>query len=205
MITFKQYADIISKISKKLKVKKDIATAVLIKAQEKGINPLKWQSHITMLSTFVSLVTEYLPELFDKPLPYKITSNKHDWKRYEFSIKVRDLINLAKVKVAIVDPDGIGNYEVDSKVDGSHDITGVVGTAAAIKIFTTVVAIILDFVKAVQPNEVEFTAVKTEETGESRTKLYDRMAKRPTPKGYEYSSKPARGGSETIFTFSKKK
>ena len=57
MITFKQYADIISKISKKLKVKKDIATAVLVKAQEKGIDPLKWQSHITMLSTFVSLVT----------------------------------------------------------------------------------------------------------------------------------------------------
>ena len=188
----------------------DIATAVLVKAQEKGIDPLKWQSHITMLSTFVSLVTEYLPELFDKPLPYKITSNKHDWKRYEFSIKVRDLINLAKVKVAIVDPDGIGNYEVDFKVDGSHDITGVVGTAA-IKIFTTVVAIILDFVKAVQPNEVEFTAAKhipafrTKSTGESRINLYDRMAKRLTPKGYEYSSKLARGGSETIYTFRKKK
>ena len=141
----------------------------------------------------------YISELFDKPLPYKITSNKHDWKKYEFSI------SRMLVKVAIIDYDGIGNYEVDFKVDGLHALTGLVGSADSLKIFTTVVAIILDFVKAVQPNEVEFTAVKTEETGESRTKLYDRMAKRLTPKGYEYSSKPARGGSETIFTFSKKK
>ena len=175
----------------------DIATAVLVKAQEKGIDPLKWQSHITMLSTFVSLVTEYLPELFDKPLPYKITSNKHDWKRYEFSI------SRMLVKVAIIDHDGIGNYEVDFKVDGSHDITGLVGSKDSLKIFTTVVAIILDFVKAEQPNEVEFTAVKTKSTGESRIKLYDRMAKRLTPKGYEYSSESK--SSETIYAFSKKK
>ena len=141
----------------------------------------------------------YIAEVFDKPLPYKITSNKHDWKKYEFSI------SRMLVKVAIIDYDGIGNYEVDFKVDDLHALTGLVGSANSLKIFTTVVAIILDFVKAVQPNEVEFTAVKTEETGESRTKLYDRMAKRLTPKGYEYSSKPARGGSETIFTFSKKK
>ena len=33
MITFKQYTDVISKISKKLDVTKDIATAALVKAQ----------------------------------------------------------------------------------------------------------------------------------------------------------------------------
>ena len=175
----------------------DIATAVLVKAQEKGIDPLKWQSHITMLSTFVSLVTEYLPELFDKPLPYKITSNKHDWKRYEFSI------SRMLVKVTIIDYDGVGNYEVDFKVDNLHALTGLVGSKDSLKIFTTVIAIILDFVKAVQPNEIVFTAVKTKSTGESRIKLYDRMAKRLTPKGYEYSSESK--SSETIYAFSKKK
>ena len=197
MITFKQYADIISKISKKLKVKKDIATAVLVKAQEKGIDPLKWQSHITMLSTFVSLVSEYLPELFDKPLPYKITSNKHDWKRYEFSI------SRMLVKVTIIDYDGVGNYEVDFKVDNLHALTGLVGSKDSLKIFTTVIAIILDFVKAVQPNEIVFTAVKTEEEGESRTKLYDRMTKRLTPKGYVYSINKFK--DVAYYTFSKKK
>ena len=146
----------------------------------------------------------YIAEVFDKPLPYKITSNKHDWKKYEFSI------SRMLVKVAIIDYDGIGNYEVDFKVDDLHALTGLVGSADSLKIFTTVVAIILDFVKAVQPNEVEFTAVKhisafrTKSTGESRINLYDRMAKRLTPKGYEYSSKLARGGSETIYTFRKK-
>ena len=183
MITFKQYADIISKISKKLKVKKDIATAVLVKAQEKGIDPLKWQSHITMLSTFVSLVTEYLPELFDKPLPYKITSNKHDWKRYEFSI------SRMLVKVTIIDYDGVGNYEVDFKVDNLHALTGLVGSKDSLKIFTTVIAIILDFVKAVQPNKIEFSAAKSVVSGDARSKLYDKMIKRLTPNGYVYTIK----------------
>ena len=146
----------------------------------------------------------YIAELFDKPLPYKEVEQRAEGKKYEFSI------SRMLVKVAIIDYDGIGNYEVDFKVDGLHALTGLVGSADSLKIFTTVVAIILDFVKAVQPNEVEFTAVKhisafrTKSTGESRINLYDRMAKRLTPKGYEYSSKLARGGSETIYTFRKK-
>ena len=145
---------------------------------------------------------QHITELWDKPLPYKITSTSKDLKVYDFSIKINGSIK--KVETTFFDIDGLNEFDVTFKVDNKINVTGLVGTAA-IKIFTTVVAIILDFVKAVQPNEVEFTAVKTEETGESRTKLYDRMAKRLTPKGYEYSSKPARGGSETIFTFSKKK
>ena len=56
MITFKQYSDIISKISKKLDVTKDIATAALVKAQGKGIDPLKWQKYITILNTFVKIM-----------------------------------------------------------------------------------------------------------------------------------------------------
>ncbi len=62
MLKFKQYSEIISKISKKLKVSKDVATAVLAKAQEKGIDPLKWQKYLTMLQTFVRIVAEYEPK-----------------------------------------------------------------------------------------------------------------------------------------------
>ena len=40
MITFNQYTDIVSKISKKLDVSRDIAIVALIKTQQKGINPL---------------------------------------------------------------------------------------------------------------------------------------------------------------------
>lgn len=63
MITFKQYSEIVSKISKKLKVSKDVATAALIKAQQKGIDPLKWQKYMTMLQTFVKIAAEHDPSL----------------------------------------------------------------------------------------------------------------------------------------------
>jgi hypothetical protein len=64
MITFSKYFDIVSKIAKKLDISKDIALAVLHKAQEKGIDPVKWNSYISMLNTFVRMVaSEYDPEL----------------------------------------------------------------------------------------------------------------------------------------------
>jgi|TARA_B100002003_G_scaffold249649_1_gene286577 hypothetical protein len=56
MITFSKYQDIVQSISKKLKVSKDQAVNALIKAQQKGIDPLKWQKHITMLKQFVQIV-----------------------------------------------------------------------------------------------------------------------------------------------------
>ena len=43
MITFKKYTDIVNAIAKKLKVTKDKAINALIKAQQEGINPLRWQ------------------------------------------------------------------------------------------------------------------------------------------------------------------
>ena len=68
MITFNQYSDIVSKISKKLDVSRDIAIAALIKAQQKGIDPLKWQKYITLLNTFVRILikAEYEPEVKEK-------------------------------------------------------------------------------------------------------------------------------------------
>ena len=66
MIKFKQYSEIISQISKKLKVSKDVATAALVKAQQKGIDPLKWQKYMTMLQTFVKIAAEHDPSLREK-------------------------------------------------------------------------------------------------------------------------------------------
>ena len=56
MITFSKYTDIVQSISKKLKVSKDQAVNALIKAQQKGVDPLKWQKHMTMLKQFVQIV-----------------------------------------------------------------------------------------------------------------------------------------------------
>ena len=68
MIKFKQYSEIISQISKKLKVSKDVATAALVKAQQKGIDPLKWQKYMTMLQTFVKILikAEHEPKVKEK-------------------------------------------------------------------------------------------------------------------------------------------
>ena len=61
MISFKKYTDIVGDIAKKLKVSKDKAVNALIKAQERGINPLKWQQNLSLLTTFATLVAEYDP------------------------------------------------------------------------------------------------------------------------------------------------
>ena len=68
MITFKQYSDIVSKISKKLDVTRDIAIAALVKAQQKGIDPIKWQKYMTMLNTFVKIMikAEHEPKVKQK-------------------------------------------------------------------------------------------------------------------------------------------
>ena len=138
----------------------------------------------------------FIAELFDKPLPYKKVFKSGGV--YEFSIKTNGTTKI--VKVAIIDYDD-GSYEVEFNVDKRHDLTGLAGTAA-LKIFTTVVAIILDFVKAEQPNKIEFTAAKSVVSGESRSKLYDKMIKRLTPKGYILDAHPWRDGSRQ-YTFTK--
>ena len=56
MITFKNYTDIVNSIAKKLNSTKDAAINALIKVQQKGIDPLKWQKYMTMLNTFVKIL-----------------------------------------------------------------------------------------------------------------------------------------------------
>ena len=81
MISFKKYTDIIGDIAKKLKVSKDKAVNALIKAQEKGINPLKWQSNIAMLTTFASIVAEYDPTVDERMMTdrQKLVQIQHYW------------------------------------------------------------------------------------------------------------------------------
>ena len=81
MISFKKYTDIVGDIAKKLKVSKDKAVNALIKAQEKGINPLKWQQNLSLLTTFAAIVAEYEP--VDERVmstPQKVTQMNNYWK-----------------------------------------------------------------------------------------------------------------------------
>ena len=110
MISFKKYTDIVGDIAKKLKVSKDKAVNALIKAQEKGINPLKWQQNLSLLTTFAAIVAEYEP-VDERQLstPQKVQQMNFYWK---------DLDHLAsdelkKKKMAM--KFGIKNIKLDQK------------------------------------------------------------------------------------------
>ena len=81
MITFKKYTEIVSTIAKKLKTTKDAAINALIKVQQKGIDPLKWQKHLTMLKTFLPIVADYDPTIDERMMTdiQKLVQIQHYW------------------------------------------------------------------------------------------------------------------------------
>ncbi len=46
MIPLKKLSDIANKVSKKLKLSKDKALELIVKAQQKGYDPIKWQRNL---------------------------------------------------------------------------------------------------------------------------------------------------------------
>ena len=78
MIPFKKYSDIASKLSKKLKISKEKALQALVKAQQKGIDPLKWQQNLTMLT---GIVAEFDPTIDERMMtsPQKLAQMQHYW------------------------------------------------------------------------------------------------------------------------------
>ena len=76
MIPFKKFSDIANKVSKKLKVSKNKALELIVKAQQKGIDPLKWQSRLSFLATMTG---EYDPKLDERSMSYiqKLAQMQH--------------------------------------------------------------------------------------------------------------------------------
>ena len=154
----------------------------------------------------MKLFKNYIVELFDKPLPYKkigklnpAQQGVHQSIDYEFSIEIDG--KSKKVTTTFRDVDGTEQFSVEFDVEDKFNITGLAGTDA-IKIFTTVVAQIKDFIESEQPIKIEFTAAKARGEGASRSKLYDRMTKRLTPKGYTLQARPWRDGARQ-YTFTR--
>ena len=81
MITFQKYIDIVQSIAKKLKTSKDEAITALIKIQQKGIDPLKWQKHLTMLKTFLPVMADYDPTVDERMMTdrQKLIQIQHYW------------------------------------------------------------------------------------------------------------------------------
>ena len=118
MISFKKYTDIVGDIAKKLKVSKDKAIAALVKAQEKGINPLKWQQNIAMLSSFAAIVAEYDPTVEERDY-------KDEYKKFQSSEKMRkyraELNRYNRKKGTYGNGDGKDASHKDGKIVGMED------------------------------------------------------------------------------------
>ena len=118
MISFKKYTDIVGDIAKKLKVSKDKAIAALVKAQEKGINPLKWQQNIAMLSSFAAIVAEYHPTVEERDY-------KDEYKKFQSSEKMRkyraELNRYNRKKGTYGNGDGKDASHKDGKIVGMED------------------------------------------------------------------------------------
>ena len=78
MITFKKFSDIASKVSKKLKISKEKALELIVKAQQKGYDPLKWQRNISILTTSA----EYDPTVEERDY-------KDEYKKFQSSDKMK--------------------------------------------------------------------------------------------------------------------
>ena len=118
MISFKKYTNIVGDIAKKLKVSKDKAVNVLIKAQERGINPLKWQQNISLLSTFAAIVAEYDPTVEERDY-------KDEYKKFQSSEKMRkyraELNRYNRKKGTYGNGDGKDASHKDGKIVGMED------------------------------------------------------------------------------------
>ena len=128
MISFKKYTDIVGDIANKLKVTKDIAVNALIKAQERGINPLKWQRNISLLTTFATLVAEYDP-VDERQLstPQKVQQMNFYWKDLDHlasdEMKKKNMQKRFGIKNIKLDPKGkIMSFEsVEEDRDYKHE------------------------------------------------------------------------------------
>ena len=121
MITFKQYEDAVKQIAKKLNVSKDHALAALVKIQDKGFDPLKWQQKLTMLKQFANIVAEYDP-LDERVMTsrQKVAQMQHYWDNLDHMAsderKKKNLELRFKIKNIKLDPrkrDKILSFEED--------------------------------------------------------------------------------------------
>ena len=120
MITFSKYTEIVNAIATKLKTTKDVANNALIKAQQKGIDPLKWQKELTILKSFIQIVAHYDQEIDERDGTWSDYGNKSvDPKKVkQMNFYWKDLDRMAdekRKKKSMVIRFGIRNIKLDKK------------------------------------------------------------------------------------------
>jgi hypothetical protein len=131
-----------------------------------------------------------LTELFDKPYPYSLVIK---------TISARATIALpdnTKLVVSLLKKNG-DEWDLIFERGGSMDATK---AGDQYKVFSTVLAVVNEFIQKVKPGKITFGADKTE--SDSRSNLYNTMLKRFAKKaGYNFSSYDKYGA--TYFTLMK--
>ena len=139
---------------------------------------------------------KYITELFNKPLEFNGPTGDPSWSTiYNFTVKAEKIY---EVKFWSNDD---GTYEIifGLKQRGRNvsreDITG---TGDAVAVFSTIAAIIENFVKKFKPEGLYFSAKE-----QSRVKLYRSLAKLITKKSYLKYFFEVKDGPATVFLFGK--
>jgi hypothetical protein len=131
-----------------------------------------------------------LTELFDKPYPYSLVIK---------NVSARATITLpdnTRLVVSLLKKNG-DEWDLIFERGGSMDATK---AGDQYKVFSTVLAVVNEFIKKVKPEKITFGADKTE--SDSRSNLYNTMLKRFAKKaGYDFSSYDKYGA--TYFTLIK--
>lgn len=123
-------------------------------------------------------------ELFDKPARWKLDIADEEQLIYKSNIDGKELA------VDFVRVDDI-SWHMTFTVDRKLSITG---KGDEVKVFSTVVDIMSNFVKDENPYQFTFFAEKTQEHGSSRVRLYNRLIKRfAASHGYRLTDKDDRG------------
>ena len=105
---------------------------------------------------------------------------------YQSNVNGKDL-------VVVFDIIASGTWEVIFTVDSELAVTGE-GDGDEMKVFSTVLDIMSDFIKNKDPEQLYFTAEKSPVYGSSRIRLYNRLVKRfASSRGYRLKDKDDAG------------
>ena len=94
-ISTKDIKDKVKKFASKFKIPKNVANAIWKKMAKAGLDPLKIQKYSTLLTTYINLMNEHLPEVAppgkekmikklkkkfgaDSDVPFKIAWSQHN-------------------------------------------------------------------------------------------------------------------------------
>ena len=125
-------------------------------------------------------------ELFDKPARWQMTRDSRGAVDYQSNVNGKDL-------VVVFDIIASGTWEVIFTVDSELAVTGE-GDGDEMKVFSTVLDIMSDFIKNKDPEQLYFTAEKSPVYGSSRIRLYNRLVKRfASSRGYMLKDKDDAG------------